>query len=104
MNVRTEPKVEPEKATRFVFKSKFREDKVTIDKPHVTLNPDGTKTVEGHRMAEFSRNTWATDDELDAEKLRTAIRNREKRGSTLNIIETTDINAPGKKAAKAKGE
>ena len=87
---------EPEEPKRFIFKSKFREDKVTLYKPHVELNPYGSKSVEGHKMAEFMRNTWSTDDPLDAEKLRTVIRNRTKRGASLGVVETTDIDAPGK--------
>ena len=100
MSVRTEPKVETESPKHYVFKSKFREDKVTLRKPHTELNADGTKTVTGHEMAEFSRNTWSTDDPQRAEAMRTAIKNRQKRGTPLAIIETTVLEAPGRKADK----
>ena len=89
-----------EEPKRFVFKSKFRDDRVTLDKPSVTQYPDGSKSVEGHKMAEFSHNTWSTDSAEDAEKLRVTIQKRLKR-APLGIIETTDIDAPSKAGSKA---
>lgn len=101
MSVRTEPTT-TEEPKRFIFKSKFREDKITLRKPQTELNPDGTKSVHGHVMAEFNRNTWSTDDPQMAEAMRTAIHNRLKRGVPIEIVETTVLEGPGQKAKKGK--
>ena len=92
MSIRTEPKAKKEldpQEQHFVFKSKFKEDKVTLDKGSVETLPNGMKVATGARFADFSRFTFTTDSPDDAETLREFIKQRLKKGNPLHILETT---------------
>ena len=58
---------------KHVFKSKFRDDKISLTKAHTEKNPDGSKTVVSQSWADFSHNTWTTTDQEQAELLRKRI-------------------------------
>lgn len=74
----------------YVFKSKFKEDVVTLKKGKKSALPDGTMNVEAPQTADFHRFTWATDDPEDAEKLRNIIERRLASGTPIHILETTE--------------
>ncbi len=75
----------------FVFKSKYKEDKVTLKKGIKERMPDGSTRVEAPIMAEFNRYTWATDNTEYAEILRGGIANRLLNGNPIHIQETTSL-------------
>jgi hypothetical protein len=75
----------------FVFKSKYKEDKVTLKKGIKEQMPDGSARVQAPVLAEFSRFTWSTDDPVSAETLRGFIAQRLRDGVPLHIQETTTI-------------
>lgn len=79
----------PEPPT-FTFKSKFREDKVTLKKQIIEALADGSKRVTGTEFLEFSQNTFSTQDPEVANILREKIAAREKKGVPLHVIETTE--------------
>lgn len=72
----------------FVFKSKFREDVVTLVTPTKVKHADGSTFVDPGKFAEFHRNTWTTEDPLEAQMLRDKIEER-KLNDPLHIVETT---------------
>jgi hypothetical protein len=79
----------PEKSTgSFVFKSKFREDVVTLDHPKKTKHADVSTFIDPGKFAEFHRNTWTTEDPFLAQKLRDKIEER-RNHDPLHIVETT---------------
>lgn len=82
-------KLDPE-VPHYVFKSKYKEDVVTLKKGKKEKFPDGTMDIVAPVAAEFHRFTWATDDSDLAEKLRNIIANRLKSGTPIHILETTD--------------
>ncbi len=73
----------------FVFKSKYREDNVTLRKPVRRELADGTAYMEPAVVAQFNRSTWATDDAELAKLLRDIIKRR-LATAPLHILETTD--------------
>ncbi len=81
-------KLDPE-VPHFVFKSKYKEDVVTLKKGVKTVAPDGRMDVQPAVTAEFHRFTWATDDDDKASILRGFIAARFKDGTPLHILETT---------------
>ena len=83
------PELDPE-VKHFVFKSKYKEDRVTLKKGTRELMPDGTAFVSPPVVAEFGRNTWATDDANLAGILRDIIGRRLLTGAPIHILETTD--------------
>lgn len=83
-------KLDPE-VPHFVFKSKFKEDKVTLKKGLKETMPDGSMRVQAPVLAEFSHFTWITDDTNRAALLRAAIEERLLHGSPIHIQETTNI-------------
>ena len=72
----------------FIFKSKFREDVVTLVTPIKTKHADGSTFVDPGKFAEFHRNTWTTQDPVSAQQLRQKIEER-KDHDPLHIVETT---------------
>lgn len=72
----------------WVFKSKYREDRVTLKKPRKVKYDDGSVFVDAGEYAEFHRNTWTTDDAVKARKLREMIEERKDK-DPLHIVETT---------------
>jgi hypothetical protein len=78
-------------AEHFVFKSKYKDDKVTLKKGRKEQLPDGSTYVEPPVLAEFSRYTWVTDDPVYAEILRDGIKKRLLHGNPIHILETTSI-------------
>ena len=59
---------------KHVFKSKYRDDKITLTKANRVKNPDGSMTtVANQEWAEFAHNTWATTNQERAELLRKRI-------------------------------
>jgi hypothetical protein len=84
------PELDPE-VPHFVFKSKYKEDKVTLKKGRKESLPDGSSRVEAPVLAEFTRYTWSTDDPASAEILRGFIADRLRAGNPLHILETTQI-------------
>ena len=90
MSVRTEPAVESS-PLKFVFKSKYREDQVSLQKPQVESFSDGSKRVMGGSIIPFHRYTWSTDDPIQAEKLRAVIAQRLRLGDPIHIMETTGV-------------
>ena len=72
----------------YTFKSKFREDVITLRKPMKKDNPDGSTTLEPMVVAEFHRNTWFTKKAWEAGVLREKIEAR-KHTDPYHIIETT---------------
>ena len=83
MGLRPEP-------TTFTFKSKFREDKLTLKKQIIEALADGSKRVTGTEFIEFSQNTFSTQDPEVARVLREKIADRDKLGVPLHVIETTE--------------
>ena len=82
------PTLDPE-VPHYVFKSKYKEDVVTLKKGKKDKFPDGTMDIVAPIAAEFHRFTWATDDADLALILRNNIAKRLKQGSPLHILETT---------------
>jgi hypothetical protein len=76
---------------RYVFKSKFRADKIQLQVGHTIKNPDGSKSVIPDIWAEFERNTWTTRDPERADMLRKQIKQGEDSGRPLHVMETTDV-------------
>ncbi len=72
----------------YTFKSKFREDVITLKKSHRKDNPDGSTTLEHRVDAEFHRNTWSTKKAWEAGVLRDMIQDR-KDTDPIHIVETT---------------
>ena len=88
-SVRTEPVTKPE-VKHFVFKCKYKEDRVTLKKGTKELMPDGSAFVSPPVTAEFGRHTWSTDDANLAGILRDIIARRLLQRSPIHIQETTD--------------
>ena len=80
----------PKEGQRFVFKSKYIRDVVTLIKPKNTPYPDGTRLVEAGKKAEFEHNTWPTGDPVLAKILRDKIEDR-KDTDPYHIVETTQV-------------
>jgi hypothetical protein len=78
---------------KHVFKSKYRDDKISLIKAKRVKNPDGSTTVlEDQVYADFSHNTWASTNQELAEKLRQRIADGLDPNNplpALHIIETT---------------
>jgi hypothetical protein len=79
----------PAEPETFTFKSKYREDKIA-------LNKIGEKRVDGTvkmvtTWAEFQRNTWTTRDPKKARRLREIIKERLRDGDPIHVIETTNL-------------
>lgn len=81
---------EPEEPETYVFKSKFRQDRVTLRKPLKTKHNDGSYSVDPGEYAEFERNTWSTNDAFKAQILRDKIKERQNM-DPLHIVETTHM-------------
>lgn len=78
----------PEKEGPFVFKSKYREDIVTLVTPRKIKHADGSTFIDPGKFAEFHRNTWTTHDPYEAQLLREKIEAR-RDTDPLHIVETT---------------
>lgn len=80
---------------KHVFKSKYRDDKISLIKAKRVRNSDGSLTVlEDQVYADFSHNTWATTNQEQAEKLRQRIEAGLDPNNPLpaiHVIETTAI-------------
>ena len=83
-------KLDPE-LPHFVFKSKFKEDKVTLVKGVKERLPDGSARITPGVLAEFNHYTWKTDDVKLAKILRDGIAARLLHGIPLHVFETTTI-------------
>lgn len=78
------------KAITYVFKSKYREDKVLLEHGSKVEHKDGSKTIKSDVWAEFQRNTWSTKDPRLAGILRNQIEEWEDI-APLHIMETTNV-------------
>lgn len=74
----------------WVFKSKYKEDRVRLKAAEIVMEPNGSKRTVPAVVAEFSRNTWTTEDPELAALLRKKIESREPR-NPLGVVETTII-------------
>jgi hypothetical protein len=83
------PKGNPEEI-KYVFKSKFKRDKVLLDAGYRRTNDDGSKSIKNDVWAEFEHHTWITKDPALAEFLRRKIKTSKDVGP-LHIMETTNI-------------
>lgn len=87
----------------YTFKSKYRDDVLSLDKGTIHRRADGSSLVEGRVDATFSHNTFTTHDEELAQKIRDVITTRKTEGRPLGIFETTNekpISADGTKVRK----
>lgn len=76
---------------KYIFKSKYRDDQISLTKGTVTTRPDGSRLIEGQELAQFANNTFTTYDAALADKLRQAIKDRKSTASPLQVFETTDL-------------
>ena len=78
---------------KHIFKSKYRDDKISLIKAERVKLPDGTLAVtKNQTWAEFGHNTWATTNQEHAELLRKRIAaglDPNDSLPALHIIETT---------------
>ena len=78
---------------KHVFKSKFRDDKISLVKAKRIKNPDGSMTVVDDPIwADFSHNTWTTTDPERADMLRKRITDGLDPNhplSAIHVLETT---------------
>lgn len=78
---------------KHVFKSKFRDDKISLIKIGRVENSDGSTTVTKDQVwADFSHNTWATTNQEQAELLRKRIASGLDPNNplpTIHVLETT---------------
>lgn len=88
--VSTTDDIQGEEVT-FTFKSKYRDDMISLIKPLVETLADGSKRVRGATWAEFGHNTFSTRDGKIATLLRGKIKERLKGSDPLNVVETTSI-------------
>ena len=89
----TELTILPEDEERravFMFKSKYRDDCITLRKPMIERLPDGSKSFQAAQVAQFDRNTWITEDPEEAALLRNAITTRQRLRSDLGVWEVTE--------------
>ena len=91
------PSEEDSVSKKHVFKSKYRDDKISLIKAKRVKNLDGSTTVlEDPIYADFSHNTWATTNQEQAELLRKRIAAGLDPDSSLpaiHVIETTGLPA-----------
>jgi len=78
------------KAVNYVFKSKYREDKVLLEHGYRRKHSNGTYSIKNDVWAEFARNTWSTKDPRLAGILRNQIEEWEDI-APLHIMETTGL-------------
>ena len=78
-----------EKGPPWIFKSKYTEDVIWLKPPRRELRPDGSVFIDPGMKSEFHKNTRITSDSLEAQLLRSKIKEAEQLGAPLNIVETT---------------
>lgn len=87
-SAQTDQGVGPDK---FVFKSKFRQDKVKLFEATYRRYADGTMRVASPaRWAEFEYNTWSTADKEAAQKMRDKIAECDRKGVPMKVWEATE--------------
>ena len=75
---------------KHIFKSKYRDDKISLTKAHTEKNPDGSKTVVSQSWADFAHNTWTTTSQEQADMLRKRIADGLDIGNPLPAIHVID--------------
>lgn len=81
---------EPKERIKYGFKSKYRDDRITLIKSYKTKNPDNSYTFYPGYVAEFDHNNWFTFDPDKAQLMRNLIEER-KDINPLHVTETTGM-------------
>jgi len=89
---------------KYVFKSKFRGDKVKLLEATYRRGADGVNRILKPTVwADFERNTWSTTVPELAEALRMRIKERDKLRNPLRVWEVTEEAAEETKQVAATG-